>query len=44
VPQVRQAYANQLRHRHPRAGDKWHLDEAFLTIPGEHHYFWRAED
>src|SRR5215813_6681738 len=24
-----QPYANQLRHRRPRLGDKWHLDEVF---------------
>ena len=30
-----QAYANQLRRRRPRPGDKWHLDEVFLTINGE---------
>ena len=39
-----QQYANQLRHRRPRLGDKWHLDEVFLTIKGEHHYLWRAVD
>jgi putative transposase len=39
-----QAYANQLRHRRPRPGDKWHLDEVFLTIQGERHYLWRAVD
>jgi putative transposase len=39
-----QAYANQLRHRRPRPGDKWHLDEVFLTIGGERHYLWRAVD
>jgi putative transposase len=37
-----QAYANQLRHRRPRPGDKWHLDEVCLTIRGERHYLWRA--
>jgi len=37
-----QAYANQLRR--PRSGDKWHLDEVFLTINGERHYLWRAVD
>src|SRR5262249_32787842 len=37
-----QHYANQLRRRRPRPGDKWHLDEVFLTIKGEHHYLWRA--
>jgi putative transposase len=39
-----QAYANQLRHRRPQAGDKWHLDEVFLMIQGERHYLWRAVD
>jgi transposase-like protein len=28
----------------PRPGDKWHLDEVFLTIRGEQHYLWRAVD
>jgi putative transposase len=37
-----QQYANQLRHRRPQPGDKWHLDEVFLTINGERHYLWRA--
>jgi putative transposase len=39
-----QAYANQIRRRHPRPGDKWYLDEVFLTIRGERHYLWRAVD
>jgi putative transposase len=39
-----QAYANHLRRRHPRPGDKWHLDEVFLTIHGKRHYLWRAVD
>ncbi len=39
-----QPYANQLRRRRPRPGDKWHLDEMFLTIKGKHHYLWRAVD
>jgi putative transposase len=38
-----QAYANQLRRR-PRPGDKWHLDEVFLTINGARQYLWRAVD
>jgi hypothetical protein len=37
-----QGYANQLKRRRPRPGDKWHLDEVFLTINGERHYLWRA--
>ena len=39
-----QSYANQLRRRRPEPGDKWHLDEVFLTIRGERHYLWRAVD
>ena len=39
-----QAYANQLQRRHPMPGDKWHLDEVFLTINGRRHYLWRAVD
>jgi transposase-like protein len=39
-----QAYANQLKHRRAQPGDKWHLDEVFLTIHGERHYLWRAVD
>src|SRR5438477_9314165 len=37
-------YANQLKHRRAQPGDKWHLDEVFLTINGERHYLWRAVD
>jgi putative transposase len=39
-----QLYANQLRRRRPGHGDKWHLDEVFLTIHGERHHLWRAVD
>jgi putative transposase len=39
-----QDYANRLRRRRPRPGDKWHLDEVFLTINGKRHYLWRAVD
>ena len=39
-----QAYANQLKHRRAQPGDKWHLDEVFLTINGQRHYLWRAVD
>src|SRR6516225_9853323 len=42
--QFGQDYANQLRHRRPRPGDKWHLDEVFLTIQGKRRYLWRAVD
>ena len=27
-----QDYANRLRRRRPQPGDKWHLDEVFLTL------------
>ena len=37
-------YANELRRRRPRCGDKWHLDEVFLTINGKRSYLWRAVD
>src|SRR5947209_12662792 len=39
-----QTYANQLRHRRPQTGDKWHLDEVFLKINGKMAYLWRAVD
>jgi putative transposase len=39
-----QEYANQLRRRRPRPGDKWHMDAVFLTINGKRHYLWRAVD
>ncbi len=39
-----QTYANALRRRRPRPGDKWHLDEVFITINGGAHYLWRAVD
>lgn len=37
-------YADGLRRRRARAGDKWHLDEVFLRINGATHYLWRAVD
>src|SRR6266851_8966887 len=39
-----QTYANRLRHRSPRPGDRWHLNEVFLKINGRLHYLWRAVD
>jgi putative transposase len=39
-----QTYANRLRRRRPRPGDKWHMDEMFIKINGEDHYLWRAVD
>ena len=37
-------FANTLKRRRPRPGDKWHLDEVFLRIGGKQHYLWRAID
>jgi hypothetical protein len=39
-----QAYADGLRRRRPRPGDKWHLDEVFIKVNGERKYLWRAVD
>ncbi len=39
-----QTYANQLRRRRARPGDKWFLDEVFLKINGKTQYLWRAVD
>jgi putative transposase len=39
-----QTYANGLRRRSPRPGDRWHLDEVFIRINGRVHYLWRAVD
>src|ERR1700704_2129052 len=39
-----QSFANCLRRRRPRPGDKWHLDEVFIRIQGVQHYLWRAVD
>ena len=39
-----QTYANELRRRRPRCGDKWYMDEVVLTIGGKQHSLWRAVD
>jgi putative transposase len=39
-----QAFANQIRRRLPRTGDKWHLDEVMVNIAGVTHWLWRAVD
>lgn len=39
-----QAYANQLRRRWARPGDKSHLDEVFIRINGREHYLRREVD
>jgi putative transposase len=37
-------FANTLKRRRPKPGDKWHLDEVFIRIRGKLHYLWRAVD
>jgi putative transposase len=37
-------FADGIRRRRARTGDKWHLDEVFLKINGVTHYLWRAVD
>src|SRR3954465_7428289 len=39
-----QAFANRIRRRLPRAGEKWHLDEVVIKIAGKKHWLWRAVD
>jgi putative transposase len=39
-----QTFANDLRRRRPRPGDKWHLDEVLVKINGQRHHLWRAVD
>src|SRR5438045_4686581 len=39
-----QAFANEIRRRLPRPGDKWHLDEVQIKIAGKKHWLWRAVD
>src|ERR1700758_598930 len=39
-----QAFANAIRRRLPRVGDKWHLDEVVIKIAGKTHWLWRAVD
>jgi putative transposase len=38
------AYADTIRCRMPRLGDKWNLDECVVSIKGAHHILWRAVD
>ena len=37
-------FADRLKRRRPRPGDKWHLDEVFIRVRGKLHYLWRAVD
>ena len=36
--------AEDLRHREPRRGSRWHLDEVCTTVGGVRHWLWRAVD
>jgi putative transposase len=38
------SFADRLRRRRPRPGDKWHMDEVFIRIQGVQLYLWRAVD
>jgi DDE domain len=38
------SFADSLRRRRPRPGDKRHMDEVFIRIQGVQHYLWRAVD
>jgi putative transposase len=39
-----QMFANSLKQRRLRPGDKWFMDEVFVRIRGKLHYLWRAVD
>ena len=34
----------KIRNKHVQKGDRWFLDEVFLTVRGKLHYLWRAVD
>jgi len=37
-------FAEDLRHREPRRGSRWHLDEVCTSVDGVRHWLWRAVD
>ena len=39
-----QTFANAIRKRRGRAGDRWHMDEVFVKIGGKIYYLFRAVD
>ena len=39
-----QCFADGVRRRRPRPGDKWHCDEVQLKSNGHKHWLWRAVD
>jgi putative transposase len=44
APKFGQEFADRIRRRLPRAGDKWRLDEVAIKIAGVKHWLWRAVD
>ena len=34
----------ELRHREPRRGSRWHMDEVHVVVGGIKHWLWRAVD
>src|ERR1700761_1825614 len=37
-------FANRIRRRAPRRGDKWHLNEVAISMVGKKHWLWRVVD
>jgi putative transposase len=37
-------FVEDLRHREPRRGSRWHLDEVCTSVDGVRHWLWRAVD
>jgi putative transposase len=37
-------FANTLKRRWPQPGDKWYMDEVFISIRGKQQYLWRPVD
>ncbi|ULH18205.1 IS6 family transposase (plasmid) [Deinococcus sp. KNUC1210] len=37
-------FAEDLRHREPRRGSRWHLNEMCTSVDGVRHWLWRAVD
>jgi len=37
-------FAENLRHREPRRGSLWHLDEVCTSVDGVRHWLWRTVD
>ena len=35
-------FANEMKRRRPKPGDKWRLDEAFIRIDNKQQYPWRV--